>query len=752
MIEARSQLTFDDVPDARQSLKRLSAGASMAAPELLEIKAVLERARKTKGSLTLVESSTFPRLTDYLPRLHAVEPLARAIDAAIDPSGQVKDEASKRLQSLRHDVKRLDSQIREELARIIHSSTLSKALQEPLFTQRSGRYVLPVNSSQRQAIEGIVHDSSASGLTVYVEPTAVVELSNKVRLREVEIEHEIARILSELSELARKHKDEIDSSFHTLIDLDVIAARARLALRYKGQRPGLSSNGELHLKNARHPLLILQDPDRASRVVPNNITLGGDKRTIVVTGPNTGGKTVLLKTAGLLSYMASAGMLLPVAPGSQAVIFEDICADIGDEQSLAQNLSTFSSHMTNVVQIINQSREGYLILLDEVGAGTDPREGAALARAILEYLNASGALTISTTHYGELKTLAYSQDGFINASLDFDDATLSPTYKLRLGVPGSSKATTIAKRLGLKEQVVAAASSYMEEGQRDLQKLIEELEIRLKALATAEEAANSARQTAEQMEQRARAELADIDAHKENLRQSLTDRIEEEFNQARQQLRQLIASLQKQPSMKVLQQTQQQIESIRKDLKWTARREEPHQHKTIRAGMRVRVKSLNQVAIVEAAPEHEALQPNATATVRSGNMKMIVPVCDLEVLAQTGGANRQSTSKSTVNARASKGGNQVFGSAQGPDVFVRTASNTLDLRGKRVEEALLETESFLDRASMSGTHLVMIIHGHGTGAVKAAVRQYLSTCAYSKNYRPGETYEGGDGVTVVDLS
>ncbi len=753
LLEARAALSFEDLPELRGVLLRLGAAASLNASELLDIKAVLACARRTRGSLCLLDRTAFPHLTGFLGRLPVLQSLADAIDAAIDSSAQVKDEASSHLFSCRREIKRIDSQIKDELLRIIHSSTLSKALQEPLFTQRAGRYVLPVNASSRSTIAGIVHDSSASGLTVYVEPTVVVELANKLRLTEVEVEREVARILTELSQLAYEHSAELSSCFGALVELDFIAARARLAASYNGQRPDLTARGKVNLKAAKHPLLILQDPAHKARVIPNDLVLGEDERTMVVTGPNTGGKTVFLKTLGLLSLMVRAGLLLPVAPGSVAVVFNEIFADIGDEQSLAANLSTFSSHMTSLVEIVEHSGAGSLVLLDEIGVGTDPAEGAALARAILEHLNSCGTLTISTTHYGELKVLAYTQNGFLNASLDFDEATLSPTYRLRVGVPGSSKATTIAQRLGLRAEVVDKAVSYLATNIKDVQKLTEELESRLQALSHDEEAARLALTTATELERQAQKQLCDLDAEREQLRQSLAQEIEAEFKQARSQVRSLIAALQKDPSMRVAQETQKEVGRLEKNLKVLSTLPTRQPPAVVAAGMTVRVKSLNQVALIVEAPADLACHPDKAVTVRSGNIKMKVHLSDLEVLKPASSAGPGPARKGSTGKPACPTGRVVSRGPykDGPSVFVRTSTNTLDLRGRRVEAALADLERFLDEACLEAVSSVMIIHGHGTGAVKSAVREYLSTSAYARTFRSGELYEGGDGVTVVEL-
>lgn len=754
LIQSRSSFPQESLPEVRETLQRLQAGGDLSAHQLNQLKAVQIQSRMVKASLSLLEKQTFPQLTRLLPQLHAVPELVEAVDHALDDTAQVKDQASPKLGSLRKEIQHLERQIRFELNKIIHSSTLSKALQEPLFTQRNGRWVLPVEASMRQSIPGIVHDSSASGLTVYVEPMAVVELANKVRMKESDVEHEISRILSELSAIARQHREQIQSSYRTLIELDFIMSRARLATRYNGTFPAISAQLDMNFRSARHPLLILQDPARASRVVPNDIALSKNHRTLVITGPNTGGKTVLLKTVGLLSLMVRAGLLLPVAPGSTACVFSHIRADIGDEQSLEQNLSTFSSHMTNIVEILRTSAKGSLVLLDEIGAGTDPREGAALARAILERLNDSGAATITTTHYGSLKVLAYTREGFLNASLDFDEETLSPTYKLRVGVPGSSKAITIASRLGLHEDVAAAASQLIESDANDVQSVIERLEEKLKQAAELQEQAASAQQAARKLEADYRARLEALQNQQEDKRSAYIRQIEQEFEAARELVRELTARLQKEPSSRAARQAQQQMETIRTQLNWLSTEQVQSGNKTIASGQKVRVRSLNQIGWVEDVPPQIGKE-GALLTVRCGTMKVKVPLSDVEpAAAQTSGKPAKSQpsgqgpfSKSSKPAEAH---GQFKGSSEAP-VFVRSQGNTLDLRGQRVDEAVSNLERFVDSAVVDGTSPIMIIHGHGTGAIKSVVRDFLGNSDYAKKFRPGENYEGGDGVTIVDL-
>ncbi len=744
MHQARSSMSAAGLPELNEVLDRLKIGASLSSAELLAVRNTLVIGRKFRSNLSQLESAHFPRLTAYMAGLPQAEKLIQEIDNAIDDGGNVKDKASPLLRSLRQEVLKFDGMIKDTLQRIIHSATQAKALTDPLYTQRNGRFVLPVNASMRSAVNGIVHDSSASGLTVYVEPIAVLELSNQQRMKQAEIEREIARILEVLTRFAVSHLEALSSTYTTCMQLDAIIARAKIAFKYKGERPELSRDERFHLLNARHPLLILQDEQ--STVIPNDIILGGNAgRTLIITGPNTGGKTVLLKTIGIFSLMLRAGLLLPVSPGSTAAIFTRVCADIGDEQSLEQSLSTFSSHMKNIVEIVDQCAADSLVLLDELGAGTDPREGAALARAVLEFLNHSGAVTISTTHFGELKTLAYTEPSFINGSLDFDEQTLSPTYKLRLGVPGSSKATTIAKRLGLNASVIDRAEALVEVHDQDLQRTVELLEIKLREATVREEQAQQAKQQAEELKQFTEEQMRKLELDTRALRQKQINDIESEFKLGKDYIKHLIADLQKQPSITKAQKAQQEMEKVRNELGWKSLAED--RTPTLAIGQNVKVLSLNQIGVVTEIIAETAKEA-AQVTVKCGNLRIKVPKTDLEMLASDKQKQlQQNKQKLTVKVEAPT--HRTKGSTI--DVFVRTAANTLDLRGKRVDDGMADLVQFLDDNLLTNTSPLMIIHGHGTGAMKNAVRDYLHKQMPKGSYRSGDIHEGGDGVTMVTL-
>ncbi len=746
VITGRQDLLVERTPDLRETLLALGASAQLQAAEILQIKQMLTIVRRLKSALELLGEDSFPALRAYLPGLHVLEKLRREIERCLDERGEIKDDASSHLKHLRSSVRKLHTDIREELGRLMHSSTVSKALQETIYTQRHGRYVLPVDASKRSAVNGIVHDSSQTGLTVYVEPISVVEPTNKIRIKETDIERECQRIIAELCGMIRESLRELEETFQSVTTVDVIMARARLSLKYKGIKPDFAVDQRLYLIDSSHPLLLLQGE---RRVVSNTVKLGGDNRTLVITGPNTGGKTVLLKQIGLMALMVRAGLLIPAKTGSAMPMFRRVWADIGDEQSLEQSLSTFSSHMQSIVEIVRDVDSDTLVLLDEVGVGTDPREGAAIARAVLEHLNRSGAVTVSTTHYGELKMLAYSEGGFVNGSLEFDQANLAPTYKLRIGIAGSSKATTIAERLGLDARVIERSRELLEGGEKELSETIAELEIRLLAVATTEERLESREKALSERETLVESEKRKTLMEQESVRENYSRSIENQFNDARRKIQEMTKEMQREPSLQKASLAAERLKKLREELGWTQKRTTREKPEKIKVGDRVRVVSLNQIGTVEELPRAD--QPtNRTVSVLCGTMKVKVSLGDLR-LEEKEKADKSRNRRSRHNNNNNSSNSRKQEQSGDPNAFIRTSVNTIDLRGQRVDGALDMLDSFLDNCTISGTSLVMIIHGHGTGAVKTAVRQYLTTSRYSHKFRPGEMYEGGDGVTIAEL-
>ena len=743
IITGRGEPALGGLNTSFESLDSLAVGARLSAPELINLEKLLRISRLTRSSFNLLAPESFPCLKPIAEVLFARPVLEKDITLALEPDGTVKDSASHLLQRLRQDVRGLEERVKEELRSLIHRLAGSRALTDELYTMRHGRYVLPVNASMRYQVEGIVHDASGSGLTVYVEPLSVMELSNQIRLKQSEIEAEIERILAALSDSLRPFANNLRESLNSLIELDCIFARGRLAVKMQGESVELTTEPVLELKQARHPLLVLQGGDR--QVVANDVSLGGDRRALIITGPNTGGKTVLIKLVGLSALMVGFGLLPPLGRGSRLGLFDQVLSDIGDDQSIQESLSTFSSHMKNMVEILAAAHSGkrILVLLDEIGAGTDPREGAALSQAILEELQAASATVIASTHLGSLKTLAFRDNSFINGSFEFDEENLKPTYRLKLGVPGQSKATEVAGRLGLTAPVMARAQELLRSEKDGLDKVVEELSLKLSSVKQQELDLQDLRAELEQRLAGLSAREKELDKSRRAVQEEERARLLADFEAARELVRQTVAQLQRQPDLKKAEQARRDLEGIKKALKWQEREPLPETAAQIAAGTRVRHLVLNRTGVVlELVGE--------TCLLQLGNMKVKARLGEIEPLDKTVSAGRQ------ANAGQARGQKHkpAFQAAEpaGVSVFARTMVNTLDLRGKRVDEALGLLDSFVDGCVLGRISPFMIIHGHGTGAVKSAVRDFLKAARYAIKFRPGEQYEGGDGVTVVEIT
>lgn len=741
LLQLGTDLCQEGLADLREQLQRLSTGAALSASELLDLMRMLEMSRRLKIVLHNLEADEFPVLRRFLARVHVFDELVSAIVEVVDESGGIRDDASPALRKMRREVHRLNSQVKDELSKIINSPTYSKCLQEPIYTVRNGRHVLPVLANMRHSIEGIVHDSSSTGLTIFVEPKSVLELTNTIRVNEAEIEREIERLLWQLSILAGKSCVQIEESFNVLVEADFIAAKSRLARKYNGSMPKISSSSQIKLLQARHPLLVLQSS--LDKVIPNDIVLDHELRTLIITGPNTGGKTVFLKTAGLLSLMMKAGLLLPVSDGSELAVFKSVFADIGDEQSLEQNLSTFSSHMSNIVEITRAASDSTLVLLDEIGAGTDPREGVILARVILGHLTRSGALTICSTHYGDLKTLAHSQTAYANASMDFDDKTMTPSYRLRPGVAGNSKAIAVAARLGLAQDLVAEAQLKLESEKEDFEFKIDELERRLRSVSEREEELAKTKAEMSKRETELKDKTKMLEEEHRRSKQEAANQFQDDYQRAKKTINELTANLQKTPSLARAQQAKEKLDSIKKALDWLDPEEFAAEKQKLVPGQTVKVRSLGQFGVLELLPENDGDK----AQVRVGRMKVKVAVSDLELSQSVQKQKNKVPIKGTASPK-----HQNRSVTPNDPVFVRSERNTLDLRGQRVDEGLALLERFVDEAYLEQMSPLMVIHGHGTGAMKAAVRDFLRGCSYKNKSRPGEPYEGGDGVTVINFA
>lgn len=733
MMTVRQTPSFSGVKDVRASLSRAEIGGTLNTRELLDVARVLQCARLVRGYIA--DDSVGKTCIDSLfYALRANKFLEEKINTSIVGEEEIADSASSELATLRRQMRAAAARARDALQKIISSPSYAKVLQEPIITMRSDRYVVPVKAECKGAVPGLVHDISASGMTVFVEPMAAVKANNELRELASKEKLEIERILAELSADCAEHKDDIETDFTLLVRLDIIFAKAKLSYKLDCQAPTLDAERGVVLRRARHPLL-----DRA-KAVPISLELGSDFDTLVITGPNTGGKTVSLKTIGLLAAMTQCGLHIPAADGSNMPVFSNILADIGDEQSIEQSLSTFSAHMTNIVSILKECDDTSLLLFDELGAGTDPTEGAALAIAIIENARAKGATIAATTHYAELKIYATNEAGVQNASCEFDVETLRPTYHLLVGIPGKSNAFAISKRLGLGEDVINDAKARINTESASFEATIEKLEkTRLRLEKERDEVSAKLREAEENAKKAAflKAELevrldkADLKSRRE------AERI---INDARATAEAVFAELDEMKKHINDDEDTQRVNEARSELR---RRLNEHEEtlrpaaqpvteeksaREIRPGDTVKIKSMGMKA------EVISVSPERVLTLRAGIMN--VTAKEDEVLLLEGETKKKKASVSTAAAATLRS---------------TVVSSEIDIRGMEAAEGVLAAERYIDSAVMSKLKTVTIIHGKGTGVLRAAIGQMLKKNKAVKSYRLGRYGEGETGVTVVEL-
>ncbi len=726
----KGNVPFGGIRDITPAVKRASIGGLLNAAELLDMANTAAGARRLKRFLASVhEDHPIELLYGITERISEHKQLEALITSCIDEHAEVKDSASPELGRIRHELRTGESRIRDRLEQMIRTPSIQKMLQDNLITIRGDRYVIPVKQEYRGSFGGIVHDQSASGATLFIEPESIVGMNNRLRELKLKEEQEIEKILRRLTAAVAEAAEPLLSSIEAVAELDFIFAKAGLAREMKAVIPIMNDRGYIKLKKARHPLIPAAD------VVPIDVDLGNSYTAIIITGPNTGGKTVSLKTIGLLSLMAMSGLFVPAEDGSQLCVFDGIYADIGDEQSIEQNLSTFSSHMTNIIGILRQITPKSLVLLDELGAGTDPAEGSALAIAILEHIHRMGCRMVATTHYPELKAYAYDRKGVMNASMEFDIRTLRPTYRLLVGVPGRSNAFAIAERLGLPRDIIEHAKGQMGEEDQRVETMIATLEANRLSAEAERESAEQLRREVEQL----RRELEEQQARFRQQRDKLLEKAEREAREAvakaRREAEEIIADLRKMAmeesaSIKEhkLIEARRRVEEAVPQLRG---KQQPVRAKkaaeNIEPGDEVIVLSLGQKGhVVEEASETEVV-------VQLGILKMKVNKSDLE----------------RVDAPKSKPVQQQAASVKrSRDDRLRTE---LDLRGASLEEALLEVDRFLDEAFLGNLGQVYIIHGKGTGVLRSGIHEFLRKHKHVKQYRLGSYGEGGSGVTVAEL-
>jgi len=714
-------------------IKRAMADGVLSIKELLSVCSLLKVSRLYHDYGE--DMQEYSIISGYIENVFPYEGLEKELDSAILNEETLSDSASSDLMNIRRSKMQLDAKIKSTLNNYISSESHSKYLQEPIITTRGGRYVVPVKSEYKANVKGIVHDTSSTGATLFIEPSAVVEANNKIRELEIEEIREIERILKEFSGKIADIGDSLFENIKYLTKLDVAFAKAKYALKINAMKPRVNDKGIVDLKKARHPLIDLKS------AVPIDIYIGRDFDTLVITGPNTGGKTVSLKTVGLLTLMAQSGILIPTADDSEISVFKNIYADIGDEQSIEQSLSTFSSHMSTIVEIINNASFDSLVLFDELGAGTDPTEGAALAIAILENVRKKGAKTIATTHYSEIKLYAMSNNRIENASCEFDVKTLRPTYKLSIGIPGKSNAFAISKRIGLDESIIKEAESYISRENIKFEDILSELEKNRQTAERERQKAIRLKQDAAEYKQTAKTEKNKLDKEKDKILDKAALEAEKIISDTQKQVDEMIAEIINLKKQKKDDEALRQLEKIRKDLKnkknsISRRNKIPEIQnkgeipKKLIPGTVVYVTDTNSNGTVLNPPDKKG-----NVLVQTGILKITVPVTSLRTAEEN---------ESEKIARAYVSTKEFVSKAA-------TISPQLDVRGMYADDAILKVDKFLDDATVANLPQITIVHGKGTGALKNAIHQLLKTHHAVKDFRLGVYGEGESGVTVVKM-
>ncbi len=732
MIDRKGSPSFGGVRDVGASLDRASRGGALSPKELLEIAASLRAARAVKSYADTDAASSC--LDCFFFELTANRQLEERISGAILSEEEIADAASPELAGIRRHIRQQSAKIRDSLQRVIASPAYAKALREPIVTIRSGRFVVPVRSECKNEIPGLVHDVSASGGTFFIEPVQAVNANNELRELQAKEEKEIERILAELSSEAAACEAPINQNYRMLVALDVIFAKARLAHAMDAVEPDVRTDGKLELRNARHPLI-----DRKS-IVPISVRLGSDFDTLIITGPNTGGKTVTLKTIGLLTLMAECGLHIPADEGSFISVFDAVLADIGDEQSIEQSLSTFSAHMKNIVEIVAQCGPGSLVLFDELGAGTDPAEGAALAMALVGFCRRAGAKVAATTHYAELKLYAIRTPGVVNASCEFDVQTLRPTYRLLIGVPGKSNAFAISRRLGLPEDIIHRAASLLDKNDRDFEDVLAQLEQQRQQMERARLEQERLCAEMEEAKKQSDAYCAEIQKERDKAVESARAEARNILDDARRtaaavndELRKLRRKMR---DMADSQGVNEQQAQLRRTLNEAEARlapkqelpERPQPSRAVRVGDTVELLRLGTKATVL------AVNKDGSCQLQAGILKVTAKPDEIYLLE-----NEQQADVKRFIERA------------GRALRATPAASELDLRGMDAIEAVGALDQFLDSAILSKLPSVRIIHGKGTGVLRRAVQDRLRQNRQIQGFRLGTFGEGEDGVTIVEL-
>lgn len=736
----QGNLSFTGLTDIGASIKRLEVKGSLTSKELLDVAAMLNVALNAKrygdGSDLSpdMENPPFDCLTSRFNQLMPLEHISTEIKRCILAENEIADDASARLKSIRKNIRLTNEKLHKQLDKMIKNDATKDKLQDSLITMRNGRYCIPVRQEYRSQFPGMIHDRSQSGSTLFIEPMAVVNLNNEIKELANEELIEIENILENLSLIAAEAVEDIAYDMELLTELDFIFARAKFARSYNGSQPVFNTDGIIDIKSGRHPLL-----DKHS-VVPVDIRLGEGYNLLIVTGPNTGGKTVSLKTLGLFTLMGQAGLHIPAMDGSKLAVFDDVFADIGDEQSIEQSLSTFSSHMSNIVYIVNHAGPNTLCLFDELGGGTDPTEGAALAIAILNFLKNMGARCMATTHYSELKTYALSTEGVENASCEFDLASLRPTYKLMIGIPGKSNAFAISGRLGLPDYIISAAKEQLDSDAVDMETLIADLENSKRSIEEDERAIESYKKEIEELKQSLVVKEESLDTKKAEILRKAREEARELIEEAKEVADQTIRDYNKWRSnpnkadMRAMEEKRGKLRDRIKDYDKSGtsapKKTSSHTAKDFHIGDMVEVISMGAKGTITALPDNKG-----NVSVQMGILNSRLPISDLIIINEP---------SFTTNAeKYSKGRTSVSKS-----MYI---SSEINVMGMTVNEATQAIDKYLDDACLSHLTKVTIIHGKGTGALRNGIHQYLKKHPLVKTFRAGEYGEGEYGVTIVEL-
>lgn len=734
-IVKKGRLSFSGCYSVEDSMKRLEVGAALSAPELLRISKVLEVANRAKS---YGRHDTVDELADcldvYFDQLSPLTPLSTEIRRCILSEDEISDDASSTLKHIRRSIENINDKVHSTLSSLVNGS-LRTYLQDQIITMRGDRYCIPVKAEYRSQVNGMIHDQSSTGSTLFIEPMAIVKLNNDLKELYGKEQEEIQVILARLSVDVAEYMDEIRTNYQVLTELDFIFAKGSLALSMNASKPIFNTNGYIHIREGRHPLL------NKKTVVPITVTLGGEFDLLIITGPNTGGKTVSLKTVGLFTLMGQAGLHIPALDRSELAVFENVYADIGDEQSIEQSLSTFSSHMTNIVSFLQDVNERSLVLFDELGAGTDPTEGAALAIAILSYLHEKGIRTMATTHYSELKVFALSTPGVENACCEFDVETLRPTYHLLIGIPGKSNAFAISSKLGLPEHIIESAKNHLSEQDESFEDLLTDLESSRRTIEKEQAEITAYKREIEKLKRELDKKHEKLDERRERIIQEANEKANAILREAKEVADETMKQFRKfgkenisaAELEKERERLRKQMAKTQSDTKIESKKpQKQHKPSDFHLGDSVKVLSMNLKGSVSSLPDAKG-----NLFVQMGILRSQVHMSDLEIIDEPLSATEKQFHRTSAGKMKMDKSMSV--------------SPEINLLGKTVDEAIAELDKYLDDAYLSHLSPVRIVHGKGTGALRNGIHNYLKRLKYVKSYRLGAFGEGDAGVTIVEF-